>query len=499
MSFNVLMDDWIPVRDQDGIHDMSILQVLEHAPEYLEIVDASPQYEFGIYRMLFAFLMDAYRPAGEWEIKRILKKGCFDMEKISNYIAECNLNGERFDLFDQEHPFLQIPLKEWENAEGVPVANMINFRPHGNNHIHFEHTLDREQEIDYKEAAKLLCSLSLFCTSMTQEYPSTVNGAPPTYCLVKGENLFETLVYGMVPSGNYENYADPPAIWHDNQKVEAKRKVAISSVLYLLTFPCRRVTLKPESDNKVREIHFGQGMNFVGYESFRDPYVSYLRSDKGQFALKPQVAKEAWRNIGTIMDCHAKTAPTVVQQFLKLTERVNVSVNLYEVVTEKAAYYDERKNLLEVPQRILRDSIRFNVMQESVACAEDLSIKLESICKRLADRLNRLDKDKKMKSAILAQCREAKKRFLAAARDKFFSELLGELNTDQPDNENINKEWRKQMFIRCMQEYDYFADTVCSNSYMLTNAVEVKQDFLRSLSKKKEDKQNVQEREKNED
>ena len=82
------------------------------------------------------------------------------MEKISNYIAECNLNGERFDLFDQEHPFLQIPLKEWENAEGVPVANMINFRPHGNNHIHFDHTLDREQVIDYKEAAKLLCSLS---------------------------------------------------------------------------------------------------------------------------------------------------------------------------------------------------------------------------------------------------------------------------------------------------------------------------------------------------
>lgn len=69
MSFDVLAEPWIPVRDQEGIHDVSVLQALEHATEYLEISDVSPQYEFGIYRMLFAFLMDAYRPSRQWDIE----------------------------------------------------------------------------------------------------------------------------------------------------------------------------------------------------------------------------------------------------------------------------------------------------------------------------------------------------------------------------------------------------------------------------------------------
>ena len=483
MSFDVLAEPWIPVRDQEGIHDVSVLQALEHATEYLEISDVSPQYEFGIYRMLFAFLMDAYRPSRQWDIEDILETGSFDMKKISDYIAECNKEGKRFDLFDAEHPFLQVPLNEWEKKETVPVVNMINFQPSGNNHIHFDHTIDREGEIDYKEAAKLLCSISLFCTPGAQEYPSTVNGTPPTYCVVKGKNLFETLVYGMVPASICENYANPPAIWHSNQKVEAKKLVASSSLLYLLTFPCRRVTLEAETDNKVRKIHFGQGMNFVGYESFKDPYVSYRYSEKGVSSLKPQLEKAAWRNIATIMDCSdtaTASAPFTLKQFRKLTNTSKVVVDLFEVVTNKAAYYEEQKGSLVVARRILDSEIRFKTMKNAVSRVEEISEMLEYGCKCLAKKLNRDGLD----ASMLAQCQEAKKRFFAAARDDFFSVLLEQLDNEKPDYKVIAEEWNHKMIIWCMREYERFADTVCNNSYMLICAVEARQDLMRSLYRK---------------
>ena len=199
--------------------------------------------------------------------------------------------------------------------------------------------------------------------------------------------------------------------------------------------------------------------------------------------MKPQLEKAAWRNIATIMDCSdtaTASAPFTLKQFRKLTNTSKVVVDLFEVVTNKAAYYEEQKGSLVVARRILDSEIRFKTMKNAVSRVEEISEMLEYGCKCLAKKLNRNGLD----ASMLAQCQEAKKRFFAAARDDFFSVLLEQLDNEKPDYKVIAEEWNHKMIIWCMREYERFADTVCNNSYMLICAVEARQDLMRSLYRK---------------
>jgi hypothetical protein len=73
VKFNVLTEPWIPARDKQGnVREMGILEVLEKAVELTEITDAMPHYEYGMYRMLFVFLMDVYRSRKEDDIEDLL-------------------------------------------------------------------------------------------------------------------------------------------------------------------------------------------------------------------------------------------------------------------------------------------------------------------------------------------------------------------------------------------------------------------------------------------
>ena len=108
MSFIVLDAPWIPVVSINGNRELlGVRETLRRAPELRDISDAAFLEEFSIYRFLCVFLMDALRPETIYYIKEMLKKGCFDMQKIESYISKCQEEGVTFDLFDKERPFLQ--------------------------------------------------------------------------------------------------------------------------------------------------------------------------------------------------------------------------------------------------------------------------------------------------------------------------------------------------------------------------------------------------------
>ena len=90
-TFNVLDRAWIPVRTLEGrIETLGIRQVLYRAHELQEITVASPMEEYGIYRFLSVFLMDALRPETEIDIEDLIEEGRFDLETIEAYISQCN-------------------------------------------------------------------------------------------------------------------------------------------------------------------------------------------------------------------------------------------------------------------------------------------------------------------------------------------------------------------------------------------------------------------------
>jgi CRISPR system Cascade subunit CasA len=193
-SFNVLTEPWIPAIRRDGSRDeLGILTCLEQAHDLREIRDPSPIVEFGLYRLLVAFLLDALilaekRPEDPLDLKALIEAGKFDRDLIHHYIERC---GEVFDLFHPERPFLQTPMAK---GKSKPLAGMYPVAPSGTNVGHWHHLPEERMTVSVPEGARLLTTVAPFMTAGGAGLSPSINGAPAIYALPLGENLFETLI-----------------------------------------------------------------------------------------------------------------------------------------------------------------------------------------------------------------------------------------------------------------------------------------------------------------
>lgn len=471
--FNVLEEPWIPVVDLDGKRKvLGILDTLAHAHQIKEIADTIPSYEYGVFRFLCTFLMDAYRPEDWGALQALYDLKSFDMGEIRSYTEQCKKEGVSFDLFDKKRPFLQTAYNEEYNKNLVSVAALNISMPSGNNHIHFEHRKEQEQSMTYAEAARGLCALNLFCTAGAQGYPSTVNGAPPIYFAYEGANLFESLVYSMiaVEEGGELSYDFPPVIWRNQSEVIPKQSEASTSILYGMLYPCRRVLLHPEEDGTVKNMYLCQGKNYVAYDSWRDPHVSYLLLDKGRSSLKPTIEKEPWRNITTILS-DGSTAPTFVYRILKKELVDELSVTAYSIVTNQANYLDMQKSCLKMPRSIAANETKRDRVQEIIQAVEEMSNALG----KCINGCFLETQQEKSKKGIHRAASEVQTKFLRECRDYILQDVFYEFATIPENNataytdqclENIGK--------NCISNFEMAANTFFSSSRELKERQKMK-------------------------
>jgi CRISPR system Cascade subunit CasA len=481
MKFNVLTDPWIPVRDEKGeITKLGVMPLLKNAHHYVEVSDALPIYEYGIYRFLFAFLMDTYKPEIDDDIRDLYDEGQFDSERLENYVADCEKEGASFDLFDPERPFMQVPLSSWDDDKAKkPIAYLNPTLPTGNNHIHFDHRLQQNVTMTCDEAAKALCSVNLFCTVMAmgskRHYPSGINGVPPIYAVIKGKNLFETLVYGMMPISDYENYADPGPFWRWQGQVESEKKIPKTSLLFGLTFPARKITLIPSETQELSEIYYSAGMNFFGYDSWRDPNVTYMESKKGRVSLKPSVDKEPWRNLGSIYDAQ-NSAPDVVKQFIALygDSENYIHLNTYSVVTENAKYVDLQKGEYVLAKTIVENGNRMDTLKEMLAYVEDRQ-------KQLAKAINQLAKSVKKDSdqgSVKAEKKNVTTLYYAKCQNIFLNQVCVELAGKIEGLDALVNKWQGEIRKTMLSNYDRFVDLMDLKGDGLMEAEKIKIKIL---------------------
>ena len=372
-SFNVLDEPWIPVVGLDGSREiLGIRETLRRSPGLKEISAVSPLEEFSVYRFLSIFLMDALRPRRNSTINKLLQQGSFDMEQIEDYIALCKSEGVSFDLFDEKRPFMQSAyVKEWDK-ESKPVSAIDCFLPSGNNHLHFEHSHVDEKAISPDKAARLLLTVQQFCTAGAQGYPSGVNASPPYFGVVKAKNLFETLVYTLLPIQSIEiPFDEPSVIWRDSNHIEPKKAVAETSWLRGMMFPARRVSLiPPEENNLVSRIYLSQGENFVNKETWTDPFATYRFLETGRAPLRPKGEKPVWRSLYEIVSQEGRSK--LLEQYLALADEPYAKLTMYGVETSQASYLD-----------IMRHDIRFH---KSIT-EQDEVIKMLMKCVKTTERL----------------------------------------------------------------------------------------------------------------
>lgn len=378
-SFNVLDAPWIPVVGMDGNQELlGIRDTLGRSPALMEISAVSPLEEFGVYRFLSVFLMDALRPKRGFTIKKLLKQGHFDMEQVEEYISLCENEGVSFDLFDEKRPFMQSAyVKDWDK-EPKPVSALDCFLPSGNNHMHFEHGCMESRGVSLDKAARLLLTIQQFCTAGAQNYPSGVNASPPYFGVVKGKNLFETLIYALLPIQSIEMpFEEPPVIWRSEEPVIPKKNVGQTSWLRGMLFPARRICLIPPEDGEnVTQVYLSQGENFVNKESWTDPFVSYRTLDTGRAPLRPKGEKPVWRSLFEIVDIKGCHASQLLTQYIRLSDAEYAHVTLYGVETSQASYLDVMRCDLRFRSELTQQEELVRLLKVSVQSAERLARRL---------------------------------------------------------------------------------------------------------------------------
>ena len=357
MAYDLSREPWLPVFMKDGSHEkLNLADVFSQAP-YIEGFDGlNPMEVFSIHRFLVLFLMDAYRPESIDDIIDLLEEQAFDDSMIQDYFQLCRREGVTFDLFDAKRPFMQAPYDAAYDTEShrKSVAVLDYTLPSGNNPVHFIHQFEADSVMEPGQAFIELLANLIFCTSGLQG-PSGVYGAPPVFFVPQGKNLFETLVLSMVPLSDAALKEDAEkTIWRSTRNIVPKEVVAKTSFWYGMFFPSRRVRLQEEA-GKVRHIYYQAGLNFEGYESWRDPYVLYLRNKKGiRTSLKPSLDKEPWRNIGTLM-ADFSLAPTVLQQLVEILEEYpekTIQIMTFGAVTNQASYEGLYQGSLKLDVRL---------------------------------------------------------------------------------------------------------------------------------------------------
>lgn len=373
-SYLLLKEPWIPATDQNGtVTFFGIRSLLEQAHRLQRISDPSPMVEYGLYRLLVVFLMDALRPQDEDKLEELLDTGQFDMDRIDAYIAMCQEEGSTFDLFDPERPFLQTPFCAQWDKEMKPVSVLDYTIPTGNNHTHFDHRRSGEIALSYGQAARLLPALQLFCTAGVQGYPSGVNGAPPYFSIIQGESLFETLIFSLLIMDDIRiKFADPPVIWRSDIPIEPKKPMAQTSWLYGMLFPARRVLLIPNEANRcVAQIYLSQGMNYTATDLWTDPHVAYRVNKQGRFPWRPNQERAVWRNINDLIE--SNHTPLIVRQYKKYIGRSNLlHILLYGVQTDQASYITALHYDLKLLSSIIENPEAGDFVRSAITQAETL-------------------------------------------------------------------------------------------------------------------------------
>ena len=314
-SYNLLNEPWIPTRDvSDETICRGIEDSLKNAHQIKDIIDPAPTIQYSLYRFLIAFIMDVYgfkNPDNDLtDLEKLIQSGKFDSDLIDTYIGKWS---DRFDLFNEKYPFMQVPSPIGKKEKSI--SDLMVHIPTGNNVIHFHHLYANENAYSPAVCARSLITISNFAVSGTAgpgvpNFMSGINGRPPVYALIRGKNLFETLVYNICRFSDFLLTGSEPPAW-SSKKIPNPEEINVYSLLEGLTWRARAITLIPEEKNSictysgehsrilVSKMIMTPGFNAIG--DWFDPYVPYAYSKKGPDPIRFSGNKDIWREIGPLM------------------------------------------------------------------------------------------------------------------------------------------------------------------------------------------------------
>lgn len=341
-GFNLLDEPWIPVTFVDGKADeVSLRELFASTPRIQAIAGELPQMSFVIVRLALAILYRAYgitEPTrgeliGFWQ--ELWNQGSFEDGVIENYLTAFH---DRFDLFDGQYPFFQVPELEYMGKDPDSVGEFMADVPKRDKYLFAMRAPQCVDDLSYAEAARYLVLAQAFDTAGIKapvEGNSHVNkgkvyapkGAVGTgWCgaiggvVLEGATLFETLLFNFVLhiegigslmgiEGDLPPWELPPAS-PDIEEREPRGPVDV------LTWQSRRVRLvRDEERNRVIGVVLCYGTILTAVEKQRSEQMTAWRESAQQqkrlgtpfvprMPLTHDPSRAIWRGLSSLISYH---------------------------------------------------------------------------------------------------------------------------------------------------------------------------------------------------
>lgn len=498
-SFDVLTEPWIPViTAEGGENELGLLPCLEQAHELLEIKDPAPIVEFGLYRLLVAFVLDALiwadeRPRDHYDLEDLLEKGSFDASLLRDYAQAC---GDVFDLFHPQRPFLQTAMEE---AEGVkPLADMFPVIPAGISAIHWHHQLEDGWEVGPAYAARLLATIAPFMTAGGRGMSPSINGAPGVYVLPVGRNLYETLVLNL-PLRHEQEAGDGAVAWRQKRAPGGERVEATTAEA--LTWRPRRIQLLPEvgEDEQGRPFVRVGRMRFAQGDSTRftwiDANLAYRYEASKVTPVRMRENRSLWRDAGPLLllnDLRHGSAdarvlykrPDVIENAFQLERNdLPARVQLYAMRTDmKMKVFEWQKAVWTVPHALGRSTRLGALVFDELRRAEEVARYLRASIRALARAEGRGNGE------VLATMANRCERAYWQTLEGGFASLLqriAALNPDAPDDPELvaeaTAEWRDLITDAAIEQFEFAAKDMDSDGDALERLVTARGRLMANL------------------
>ncbi len=283
---NVATQRWIRVFDQQNrLTELPLADVLIKANKLKTIHGSTPLERVALFRLALALLYRTCQPETESEAEQMLTAGRFEAKRIKSYLA---VKRGRFNLFDDEHPFYQYA----SPPAGLRVSNINRlFLTHatgikGTLHSHIHDTT--KMDLTPAQAARAVVTAQCFLAAGGK------SGRPglmfrhtgplrQTNFILEGRSLFETFWLHLFPKelsrslspffpGILPSAEDLP-VWERDDPEKPFRQQP-QGPLDALTYPCRLIKLKPDS-NRVNQAIVSQSLGIKENVPLFDPTVAY--------------------------------------------------------------------------------------------------------------------------------------------------------------------------------------------------------------------------------
>jgi CRISPR system Cascade subunit CasA len=408
-TFNLVDEPWLPCLDLCGTRQaVSLREALARAHELREVFHDSPLVTASLYRLLLAVVHRALGPRGIDGWRALWEAGRLEAAAVNDYLDEWR---HRFDLFDPNRPFYQVPSLPERLAR--PVQRLCHERTRGNNLTLHDHTLDAiPVTLEAGQAACYLVALQAFDMGQLQSrLPGEQPGADAAplvkgaVVVLRGPTLFRTLLLNWdsreVPPGT----AGPDVPAWERDKLPGAGSRYPAGWVDLFTWQSRRVLLLPEMrDGRpvVRSAVVMRGESFPQNFLVKDHerMVAYHQVRKPRQApwvpVGFQKDRVVWRDLtawlvrgGQGLDRPPRTLEWVAE--LTLSGALDIdfvpALDLIGMVSSQAKVLLWRRERLPVPPAYLSQPTLVETLQDEIDRAEKVAEEALSVA------LRRLEKE----------------------------------------------------------------------------------------------------------